>query len=232
MTGTIIELAIAAFAFVGSHFYLSSGSLRARLVDRVGERGFLGIYSIVSLSLLIWTIAAYAGSLYLEIWSPPGLFAILPLIVMPAALYLVIAGNSQPNPTAVGAKPDLDRARPAPGVFAITRHPVMWGIGSFALSHLAVNGDLASILLFGSIAFLALYGTRVIDAKKRRAWPAGQWERFAAATSNLPFAALAAGRVDLKLEDLGWWRMTLAAVVYFILLATHSLFAGVPVLSI
>ncbi|MGH6931357.1 MAG: NnrU family protein [Dongiaceae bacterium] len=232
MTGSIVELVIAAAAFVGSHFYLSSGPPRAMLVERFGERGFLGIYSLLALLLLVGLIVAYAGAPFVEIWSPPGFLAVLPLLVMPVAIYFVIAGNSQPNPTAVGASPNLDRERPAPGVFAITRQPVMWGIGSWALSHLAINGDLASILLFGSIAGLALYGTRVIDAKKRRAWPAEQWQRFAAATSNLPFAAIIAGRVDLKVEDLGWWRLGLAVVLYFVLLATHSLFAGVPVLSI
>jgi uncharacterized membrane protein len=232
MTGTIFELVIAAAAFVGSHFYLSSGPYRARLAERFGERGFLGIYSILALLLLIWLVVAYGGAPYVEVWSPPGIFAVVPLAVMPVALYFIIAGNSQPNPTSVGASPDLERERPAPGVFAITRHPVMWGIGLWAMSHLAINGDFASIILFGSLAFLALYGARVIDGKKQRAWPAEQWQRFAAATSYLPFAALFAGRVDLKLEDLSWWRMGLAVALYFVLLAIHSLIAGVPVLSI
>lgn len=232
MTDTIVELVIAAAAFVSSHFYLSSGNHRGRLAARFGERGFLAIYSLLALLLLIWLIVAYAGAPFVGVWSPPGFLAILPLVVMPVALYFIVAGNSQPNPTAVGGRPDLDRERPAPGIFTITRHPGLWGIGALALSHLAINGDLASIILFGSLAVLALHGTRVIDAKKRRAWPAEQWQRFAAATSNLPFAALIAGRVDLKIEDLSWWRMGLAVVIYFILLATHSLIAGVPVLSI
>jgi uncharacterized membrane protein len=232
VTGTIVELAIAAAAFVGSHFYLSSGRWRAVLVARFGERGFLGLYSLLALLLLVWLVVAYAGAPYVEVWSPPGMFAVVPLVVMPGALYFLVAGNTQPNPTAVGAKPDLDRERPAPAVFALTRHPVMWGIGAWALSHLAVNGDLASILLFGSIAFLALYGTRVIDAKKQRAWPVEQWQRFAAATSNLPFAALIAGRVDFRMKELGWWRVGVAIALYFVLLAFHSLIAGVPVLAI
>ena len=56
---------------------------------------------------------------------------------------------------------------PAPGILKVTRHPMMWAFGLWALAHIAANGDLRSLLLFGSMAVLALYGTVRLDAKRR-----------------------------------------------------------------
>ena len=54
MTGVLI----AAIAFVGSHFLLSH-PLRAPIVARVGEKGFLGIYSLVAFATLGWLAHVY-----------------------------------------------------------------------------------------------------------------------------------------------------------------------------
>jgi uncharacterized membrane protein len=43
-----------------------------------------------------------------------------------------------------------------------------WGVALWALVHLVVNGDLASLILFGSLLVIALGGTVSIDAKRRR----------------------------------------------------------------
>ena len=148
---------------------------------------------------------------------------------MPPALLLLVGGYSQPNPTAVmqaGAAAKRPRA-----ILAITRHPIMWGIGLWALAHLPANGDAASLILFGSIAVLALLGTLALDTRKRRDW-GERWPAFAAVTSNLPFAALAAGRTRLELADLGWWRIALALALYAAFLVLHPLVIGVPAVPV
>jgi len=48
----------------------------------------------------------------------------------------------------------------------ITRHPFLWGIALWALVHLIINGDLASLILFGSLLLLAVGGTLAIDARR------------------------------------------------------------------
>src|SRR3546814_16088863 len=93
--------------------------------------------------------------------------------------------------------------RPAPGILAITRHPVMWAFALWALAHVPANGTAADLILFGSIAILALVGTLTIDAKKRRPWGEAEWARFAGPTSNLPFAALLAARARLRPGGIG-----------------------------
>ena len=71
MTGSIWHVAIATLLFVGSHFALSSPPVRRPLVDVVGERPFLGLYSLLSLVLIIWTSIAYGNAPLVEVWTPP-----------------------------------------------------------------------------------------------------------------------------------------------------------------
>jgi len=165
----------------------------------------------------------------LSLWVTPQILIVLPLVVMPLALLLFVGGYSQRNPTAVMQGSSLPTDRPAPGVLAITRHPLHWGIGLWAAVHLVTSNNVASIIFFGALAVLALYGTRVLDAKKRRTWPPEDWQRFAAATSNIPFAAVFTSRNELKIAEIGWWRIMLAGVLYIALIFLHGVVLGVPV---
>ncbi len=230
MTGHILELLIAAVVFVGSHFGISSTGLRDDLVRRLGERAYLALYSAVALILLAWLIRAYANvDDPWALWIRPPLLIVLPLVVMPLALLLFVGGYTQRNPTAVMQGRPLTTDRPAPGVLAITRHPLMWAIGLWAIVHLVISADVASIIFFSAFAILALHGTRVLDAKKRRAWPPEDWQRFAAATSNIPFAAVFTSRNELKIAEISWWRIMLAGVLYIVLILLHGVVLGVPV---
>jgi uncharacterized membrane protein len=112
------------------------------------------------------------------------------------------------------------------GVVRITRHPFLWSVVIWSAFHLAANGDEASVILFGTFFVLALFGTALIDAKRRRKMCAA-WEAFAARTSNIPFAAVVTGRTRLNLsEDFGW-RFLVAAVLFLAILFTHYHLFGV-----
>ena len=89
-----------------------------------------------------------------------------------------------------------------------------------------VNGDLASLLLFGSLLVLAILGTGSIDAKRRRALGEA-WDAFAAKTSAVPFAAIATGRQSLSIGEIGWWRLGMAVIVWGALVFAHPLLFGV-----
>ena len=144
------------------------------------------------------------------------------------ATILLVAGYSTPNPPAVGMERRADADDPAPGMLRVTRHPVMWAIGLWGLSHLVANEDLASLWFFGAIAALALGGTVLIDRKKSLAL-GSNWQRLASVTSNVPFAALAARRSQLRLRDIGLLRPIAALLLYAVLYLAHPLFAGVPI---
>jgi len=115
----------------------------------------------------------------------------------------------------------LTRPAGALGAFVLV---AIWASG-----HLMVNGDPASMVLFGTMLVLALFGTASIDAKRRRAL-GPKWDAFAAQTSNAPFAAIASGRQKLSLGEVGWWRILLAIAVWALLAWAHPFLFGVRAL--
>ena len=66
-------------------------------------------------------------------------------------------------------------------------------------------------------------GTVSIDAKRRRAF-GEQWTQFAGVTSNIPFAAIIAGRNRLgpALLEIGLWRPLAAIAVYAVAFYLHG----------
>jgi uncharacterized membrane protein len=223
----MIELVIAAAFLLASHYGISSTPLRAWLVGRIGERPYLALYSLIALGALVWLIAAYRRAPYVELWPMATWSAWVPLLVMPFALLLLVCGVSTLNPTAVGAPDTFDHVEPVRGILRVTRHPFMWGVALWALAHLVPNGDAAALVLFGTFALLALLGTLLID-HKFRVRRGAQWQPFAAASSNVPFAAILAGRQHFVPAEIGWLRVGVALALYVALLALHSWLFGVP----
>jgi uncharacterized membrane protein len=116
---------------------------------------------------------------------------------------------------------------PAPGILKVTRHPIMWAIALWALSHLMTRNDLASLILFGSLAGLALIGMSLMD--RRRAERLGPlWGTFALTTSVIPFQAALEGRTRVSLREIGWWRIALGLALYAAFLGIHEFVIGVP----
>jgi len=115
------------------------------------------------------------------------------------------------------------------GILSVTRHPVMWGIGLWAVSHLIANGDASSLLFFGALSALALGGTVLIDRKKQLAL-GSNWPRLTQVTSNVPFAALLAGRTKLRWREIGILRIAAGLLLCAVLYLAHPKFAGLPVM--
>ncbi len=228
MTGGTEELILAMTLFVGGHFLLSHPTVRPRLVRQLGENGFTIAYSLAAIVALVWALMAYGRAPYVALWPAEPWTRLVPVAVMPVALFLVVAALTTPNVTAVGGERLATHGDPAPGIMRVTRHPMMWGVLLWALSHLPPNGDLASLVLFGGMAVLSGGGMLAIDAKKAaRLGPA--WGPIALTTSVLPFKAILEGRARFDAAGIGWWRPLLAALLYIGLLHGHAYVAGVPV---
>jgi uncharacterized membrane protein len=226
MEGSLATLAAATSLFVGGHFVLSTHAVRAGLVDRLGERGFLIAYSAIAVIAFVWMLTAYGRAAVVPLWNLGAAGRHVPLVVMPFALILAVAGITTPSPTAVGRGETTDTADPAPGILRITRHPFLWGVALWAASHLVANGDLASLILMGGLMVLALGGMVHIDAR-RAASMGSRWGPFALVTSRLPFAALLAGRCQFDWAGIGLWRLALALGIYVVLLYLHGPLIGV-----
>jgi uncharacterized membrane protein len=217
---------IAANAyFLLLHFGVSGTRLREALVARLGAGPYRGAFSLGSLLGLAWMIYAYRHAPTVPLWGfLVGFRSAAYLLVLVAFLFVVI-GIATPSPTRVGMESQLAAGRDlARGIVRITRHPFLWGVALWALTHLIVNGDLASLILFGSLLVLALGGTLSIDAKRRREF-AEHWQRFANVTSDIPFAAIAAGKNQLApaLAEIGLLRPIGAIILYVAAFYLHGL---------
>lgn len=215
---------IAATAFVGTHFILSH-PLRAPLVARLGEKGFLGLYSLVAAATLIWMIVAYRAAPVTPMLWPvgDGLWAIATLIMLVASILLLgsLVGNpAMPNPDG----PIMVPAE-AKGVFAITRHPMMWAFALWGLAHILVYPVAANIIVSVAIILLSLVGAALQDRKKEVLTPAA-WQHWESRTSYWPFAAILAGRA--RFGQFGMHALAGGLVVWLGATWAHMPLAGWP----
>ena len=222
-------LVAAAAVFLLIHLLISGTRLRDAIVGAIGQGPYMGLFSLASIGALVWTGFAYAGArrgVDPVFWAATPITKWVQLGVTFAAFLLAVPGLLTPNPTSVRQEATLSRPDAVSGMVRVTRHPFLWGVALWAAGHLMVNGDLASVILFGSLLLLAVFGPASIDAKRRRAL-GETWAAFAAQTSAIPFAAIAQGRQKLALGEIGWWRLALAVVIWAALLWAHPLLFGV-----
>jgi uncharacterized membrane protein len=228
----MMNLTAAAIFFLALHLIVSGTGLRARIVAKIGETPYLGLFSLASVGGIVWLCMAYNATdaipnrLY---WvTPVWLVHSAPLVMIVAFLFALI-GLTTPNPTAVKAEALLDKPDTVKGMLRITRHPFLWSVIIWSALHIGLNGDRASIIFFGSYLLLAALGTRSIDAKRKAAL-GPRWTSFAAQTSNLPFGAIIASRNHLAISELGWWRILLGLVAFGSMFYAHLwLFGMSPV---
>ncbi|SPB17715.1 hypothetical protein NOV72_04920 [Caballeronia novacaledonica] len=212
----------AAVAFVGSHFLLSH-PLRKPVIRAIGEMGFQGVYSLVAFVTLGWMVVAYLKApMTAPLW-PVGdaLWAIVSAVMLIASILLM--GSLIRNPALpTGGRPAAfpDAAR---GVFAVTRHPMMWSFALWGLCHIAVFPVTKNIVVAAAIVVLALVGAALQDRKKERLQP-DLWPAWESKTSYLPFAAIVAGRA--RLGGFGLHALLGGLVVWLVATWAHIPLAG------
>ena len=180
-------------SFAATHMLPSSRAWRPRLVAALGERGFLGAYSLLAIvvfTALVWFYIAHRHQ-GAQLWTPSigplGLWTIY--VLQGVAWVLVVAGVVSPSPVALGG----GEAGASRGVHLITRHPVFMGVGLFGALHLCVMGSASDVAFWAGFPLFAVIGCAHQDRRKLatggeayRAWHAG--------TPFLPFT----GRETLR----------------------------------
>lgn len=135
-------LILGLVLFLGVHVLTARRELRASLVARLGEGGYKAIYSVIAIlgiALAAKGFSLYRATEWTDIWYPPKAMRHLALALMLPAVILVVASYI--------------RGR----IFATLKHPMLAGVKLWALAHLLANGDLGSIILFGSVLAWAVY---------------------------------------------------------------------------
>ncbi|MEQ1863301.1 MAG: NnrU family protein [Micropepsaceae bacterium] len=217
-------LATAAIFFLAIHLLVAGTTLRDAAVRAVGERAYLGIFSLASVVGIVWLSLSYnaASAEGSAVWWDfgPGIKH-LGTLVMAVAFLLGVSGLLTPSPTAAGMESRAADPNTVRGVLRITRHPFLWSVALWSAFHLTANGDAASAVFFGTFLVLSVAGTASIDAKRARKMGT-DWQGFAARTSNVPFAAILSGRATFELRELISYRLAVAVAAFVAVLFLHA----------
>lgn len=130
----MVYLISGLILFFGVHCVPMFPSFRASLEVRVGAMPFKGIYSLIALAGFALILVGMSRAEFRAVFTPPSFGAFVANLAMPVAFCLLVA-TYVPN-----------------NFRRVIRHPMLSGVLLWALAHLMANGDLASVLLFGSFA--------------------------------------------------------------------------------
>lgn len=194
----MLVLILGLVLFLGMHVVTMKRDLRARLIERLGEGGYKGLYSVVSLIgfvLLIYGYGLQRAAGYTPVWEPPVWTRHLALLLN-LPIFILLAAGKRPS-----------------WLLSRVKHPMLLAVKIWATAHLLANGDLGSMLLFGS--FLAWAVMARISVKRRP-------EEIARSTA---MGKVAFGRSDVIAIVAG-----LALYVVFAVWL-HPLLIGVPVIT-
>ncbi len=128
--------------FLGVHTLTTQREVRAQVIATAGEGGYKIGYALVSflgLALIVWGFAHYRATGWIDVWYPPTALKHLAVALMLPAVILVVASYI--------------RGR----IYSTLKHPMLSGIKLWALAHLLANGDVGSIILFGSFLCWAVF---------------------------------------------------------------------------
>ena len=221
----MIMLIAAGALFLGIHLVISGTRLRDAIVAGIGEGPYLGLFSLLSLGAIVFLCFAYnhasASADNRVVYDLGQGFRNLAIPVVAIAFLIGVPGVMMENPTSPKQQNATVR-----GVLRITRHPFLWGTAIWAAYHLLAAVTLASAIFFGTFVVLTLIGTRAIDAKSKRRLGDG-WQAIAAQTSNVPFAAILAGRNRFVAKEYFDWRFAAAAALFASFLYFHHYLFGV-----
>ena len=138
-----LTILVAGLAlFLAPHVFTTFRDQRQAIIVRIGEGAYKIIYSLVSLAglaLIFYGYSQYRATGWIDVWYPPAWTRHLALQLNWLAIICVVAAY-------------------IPGkIKAVLRHPMLVGVKLWAFAHLISNGDLGSVILFGSILAWAVF---------------------------------------------------------------------------
>jgi uncharacterized membrane protein len=138
----LLVMILGLLLFLGVHTLTTQRDLRARAIGAMGEGGYkigYALASLLGLVLIVWGFARYRETGMWEVWTPPTAFKHITVALMLPAVILVVASYI--------------RGR----IYTALKHPMLAGVKLWAAAHLLANGDLGSIILFGSFLGWAVF---------------------------------------------------------------------------
>jgi uncharacterized membrane protein len=172
--------------FLGIHVLPAQRELRGRIIVSIGEGSYKLAYALISLvglGLIAWGFAHYRAAGMIDVWEgsvSPQVLVILrhtTIALMLPAVILVVAAFMRGH------------------IYTVLKHPMLVAVKLWSAAHLLANGDLGSMILFGSFLGWAVFDR--ISLKRRSdagapPIPVGGWgnDAIAVAVGIVAYLAL------------------------------------------
>jgi uncharacterized membrane protein len=138
----LLVMILGLVLFLGVHTLTTQRDLRARVIASTGDAGYkigYALAAVLGLALIVWGFADYRATGWIDVWHPPTWTKHITVALMLPAVILVVASYI--------------RGR----IYTALKHPMLAGVKLWAAAHLLANGDLGSIILFGSFLGWAVF---------------------------------------------------------------------------
>jgi uncharacterized membrane protein len=140
---TLLILGLALW-FVSHLFRRLAPGLRASLGEMPGKL----TVTVLSILALVLMVRGYRAAPVVDLWYPPAFLTHVNNLLMLIAVFLIGAGYAK----------GVVRTR--------IRHPMLTAVKTWAFAHLLVNGDLASVILFGGLMAWAVINLILINRQE------------------------------------------------------------------
>lgn len=144
-------LIVGIVLFFGVHVFSTARGARQKLIARISEGPYKGLYSLLALAGFALIVVGMMNARPVELWTPPEWGRFAAIWFMPFAFISLVAAYVPGN------------------IKRVTAHPMLWGITLWALLHLLANGDLAGLLLFGSFGLYSVHAMSSQNARGAKA---------------------------------------------------------------
>jgi uncharacterized membrane protein len=130
----------------GAHLFKRLAPARRAAMGDAGK----GLVAVGVLAGVVLMVIGYRGVEHIDLWYPPAFLTHVNNLLMLLAIYLYAAS---------GMKTRITR---------VIRHPQLTAVKTWAVAHLLVNGDLASVILFGGLLAWAVVEVILINRAEPR----------------------------------------------------------------
>ena len=141
-------LILGILLWVGAHLFKRVAPEQREAMGNAGK----AVVAVGVLAGLVLIVLGYRQAPFINVWYPPAFMVHINNLLMIGAVFLY------------GMSATTGRLRGA------MRHPQLTAVKVWAVAHLLVNGDLASIILFGAMLAWAVLEVILINR-------AGPWDR-------------------------------------------------------
>jgi uncharacterized membrane protein len=146
-TSSMTLLITGLIVFIGIHFVPAIPSLKNSIVSSLALKTYKGLFAIIALIGLVLIIVGKMKADFVSVYTPMNGAKHIAMTLMLIAFILLPAAHMKGN------------------IKRVTRHPMLWGVVCWSTAHLLANGDLASVIMFGSLGLYSLIAMLTANAR-------------------------------------------------------------------